>query len=211
MSIKHAEGKRSPERQRLADAIQEQAEAAKRAASLSKARERANADRFLAVRDVEAADAALKASTPSLDALVEAYVAGRELDSSAMRTAEAEFERARSRLADLEKVAGALENASVLDPNYVSVDMNWSLNQAVADVVAADPAVRRLVENFDKIRRSYRALHSTVRWLVAGDMVPADLKDMAPKASEVYFGAPDQVWLAAVERLARDPDAALPE
>ena len=195
--------KRSPERQQLAAAIRERDEAEQQAACLKQAQNRSAADLFLARRDVEAAEAALK-RPPDTDALVEAYMNGREPDRSVMRAAEAELDRARSRLADMETIAAALRDTPVYDEN-------WRVREAVRAVVSADPAVRRVVLDYDKTKKYFRVIHATARWLIQQNMVPEDLKTLAPGAGEVYFGAPDPAWLSAIERLASDADATLPE
>ena len=77
--------------------------------------------------------------------------------------------------------------------------------------MAADPAVRRVVENYDRARRSFDSIHATVRLLSATGMIPNELKALAPSPTAAFFAKPDQAWVEAIERLDSDADATLPE
>ena len=62
---------------------------------------------------------------------------------------------------------------------------------AVQPVVAADAAVRRLVKNYDRARRSSTTFHATGRLLSATGMIPNELKALRPSPTAAFFAKPD--------------------
>lgn len=200
---------RNGERQVLAQAIaqRDQAEAGEKL--VSQARLRARDDQFKANRAVEDAERALLSARETARlAMVDAYVDDDEIDGSdAVADAEAALTRAQRRQTEMKAIAEEL-GAHKDTPGH-SIP-NIKVDQAVCDVVKTHPTVRRLVEDYCTARSAFQQYEATLIWLAVLGMIPDDLKDAAPSRNATRYADPDPAWLAAVEALKRDPDAALP-
>jgi hypothetical protein len=200
---------RTPEREALAEAIALRDEASAQSATLTQARSRAASDRFAAIRDVENCERALtNARETSRSVLVDAFIAGESIDDSAVADAETALSRAQRRLADLTTIADELDAHQ--RPPGSSVPAS-RVTEAVRAVVKTHPTVRRLVQDFDTARRTFREYEATLIFLVNQRCVPEDLITAAPSASSVRYADPDPSWVAAIEALKQDPDTELPE
>jgi hypothetical protein len=206
---------RSQERQALAAAIRARNEAEARESTLTKAAERARADAFLARRAVEAAEAALnRARETARASLVDAYVGDGDSDDSRAAPsdvieAEATLAAAQRRLSDLQLVEKELSVRTGPAPGRSLPGMR--VDEAVREVVRSHPTLRRLVQDFRLAERTFRTTEATLIWLAGQKCIPADLTEAGPKAHHTRYAEPDPAWLAAVESLKRDADAALPE
>lgn len=200
---------RSSERQALAEAIRVRDEAAEDAATFVRARERAASDRFKAARAVEAAEAALNTAREAARAsLVGAYIDDEIFDDSAVTKSEAELRLAQRRLNDLQTVADGLAAHRQAPGRSVPAT---NVAAAVRNVVKAHPAVRRLASDFAIAKRAYLIYHSTLRSLNARGMIPEDLREVIPSATETFYADPDPAWTDALEALLTNPDAKLPD
>jgi hypothetical protein len=200
---------RSSEREALAEAIRIRDEAEAEDNGLKQVKARAAADRFMAARDVEAAERALaNARKASRTTLVDAYAAGEDIDDRDVADAESALTKAQRRLADLQTIADELA-AHQRSPGY-SVP-NTRVGEAARAVIKSDPAVRRLAQDFALARRTFETHQSTLRWLASLNCIPEDLRNECPKTHDTFFVPPSDAWKAAAEALTHDPDAALPE
>jgi len=201
---------RSRERELLAEAIHIRDEQAAEDEVLRQARERARADRFLANRDVEAAERALAhAREAERSSLVDAYVGGDEDDGqSAVAEAEAALARAQKRLADLRTIAAELDAHTGPAPGRSIPGMR--VDEAVRAVVRTHPTIRRLVEDWQTAERAFRMYEATLIHLGARGMLPDDLVSIAPSKNSTRYAEPDPLWISAIEALKHSADAGLP-
>ncbi len=201
---------RSKERRALAEAIAQRDEVEREAQALLRARSRARDDRVAAFGALEDAEAAL-ADAREADAreLVATYVSGEpSAEASEVPAAEAALERARRRYAEVKAIADEL-SARKDEPGRGIPALR--VTEAVKAVVRASPAVRRRAEDFRVAERAFHVYAATLSFFASRNMVPDDLKRIAPSRDATRYADPDPAWVAAIEALARDPDAVLPD
>jgi hypothetical protein len=199
---------RSPEREALLTAIQLRDAAATQTASLVEARGRASADRFLAARDVEAAERTLTAARETSRAqLVDAYMTGEDVDAHDIADAETALAKATRRLADLQTIADGLA-AHERQPGSSVPALN--VVAAVRAVIQSCPTVRRLINDYDTAKRTFQQYESTLIWLAGQHAIPDDLIRVAPSANATRYADPDPAWVNAIAALSQDADAELP-
>jgi chromosome segregation ATPase len=198
---------RTPERQSLAQAIARHDAAAKRLAAITAAHERASGAVYDLKDGVDKAIAALDEAKAGEGSYLAAIALG-EADAtlSPVKTAAANVEQANDQLGTVRRTRDALE----AEMKAVESELMWAkskLDDAVRDVVRADPAIRKLAGDHAAADRHYNDLHRAME--TVQNFLPDDLKfwhgtgrwpDLAAAAT----------WSAAITALAGDADAPLP-
>jgi chromosome segregation ATPase len=198
---------RTPERQSLALAIARHDATAKRLAAITAAHERASGAVYDLKDGVDKAIAALDEAKAGEGSYLAAIALG-EADAtlSSVKTAAANVEQANDQLGTVCRTRDALE----AEMKAVESELMWAkskLDDAVRDVVRADPAIRKLAGDHAAADRHYNDLHRAME--TVQNFLPDDLKfwhgtgrwpDLAAAAT----------WSAAITALASDADAALP-
>jgi hypothetical protein len=209
-TAEHEETTRSPERERLSQAIEALRESERETQAIARARQRAQADRIRTLGEIsdlkEALDAAQEKERV---ALTTAYIEGGDdaCGDDEIAAAEAALARAERRLADIRRVEVELA-ANERQPG-------WSLpggevDRAVRDVIKSAPVVRRLIEDYRTARAAFFTYEATLMMLAGRGCVPDDPRDAVPRGDGVRFAEPDPVWTRAIEALRRDADEPLP-
>jgi hypothetical protein len=209
---------RSPERQRLADAIERHAEATTQAERVAQVQRRMH-DEFFSRRlpDQQAAEEALaEAREREPRRLVDA-VLGVTADPTLATVAEAE-----AALAVAQQAVGDARRASpLLDEEARRAEFDVSeaarrLGQAFDEVVRSDESrsaqlgeLNRLIDRALDVARGLRTGGLTALGGRKHGLVLRIEEEPAPLGTAVLF-KPDPAWLSALAALRRDPDAALP-
>jgi hypothetical protein len=207
---------RSPERQALAQAIAARDAADQRESTLTRAAERAKADRFLATRDVEEAERSLnRAREAAREVLVDTYAFMGGDEGNDSRAAPGDVIEAGRTLAAAQRRASDLamveqELAARTGPAPGRSLPAIEVDKRVRAVVRSAPITRRLVEDFRTAERTFQQYQATLIFLAGLNCIPDDLVGSAPKAHHTRYAEPNPVWKAAIESLKRDPDAELP-
>lgn len=203
----HEPPPRSPERQKLAAAIERHAAAERQIAALRDARERAF-DRFRELNAAaEKAREALEQAIADEGRHLAAELMGEADDAPlTVRDATLALDSATAALDRLRRTREALEEQE----KEAAKELEFAalpLRERVRDVVRADPAVRKLAAELTAARDRYRDLLRAADWL--GDMLPDDLQ--ACRNVNAPADLPTlPLWQAAVKALETDPDAVLP-
>jgi hypothetical protein len=191
-----------PERARLAAVIERHREAAGQLARIEQAIIKIADGRVNDRIALGRAHEALKIATAGRSEILISAALGEEppdlvspAEAKAMLvSAEANLDTSRDTLTLLEDEANRARSALWL--------IETTLKTSIADVVAADPKLAALRDEFERCRRHMSALLGAMR----GAGYPASLIGWHPAAFE-----PDPVWVSAIERLRTDPDAKLPD
>jgi chromosome segregation ATPase len=198
---------RSPEREQLAEAIARRDTATKQLVRIAAAHERVSNTIYDLKDSVDKAIATLDEEKAGEGSYLAAVALG-EADAalSPVKAAAAVVEEANDQLGTARRTRDALE----AEMKAVESELMWAkskLDDAVRDVVRADPAIRKLAADHAAANRHYNDLHramETVQYFL-----PDDLKfwhgtgrwpDLAAAAT----------WSAAITALASDADAPLP-
>jgi chromosome segregation ATPase len=198
---------RSPEREQLAEAIARRDTATKQLVRIAAAHERASETVYDLKDSVDKAIATLDEAKAGEGSYLAAVALG-EADAtlSPVKAAAAAVEEANDQLGTARRTRDALE----AEMKAVESELMWAkskLDDAVRDVVRADPAIRKLAADFSSANRHYNDLHRAME--TVQNFLPDDLKywhgtgrwpDLAAAAT----------WSAAITALASDADARLP-
>jgi chromosome segregation ATPase len=198
---------RTPEREALAEAIARRDTATKQLARIQAAHERASNTIYDLKDSVDKAIATLDEAKAGEGSYLAAVALGdADAALSPVKAAAAAVEEANDQLGTARRTRDALE----AEMKAVESELMWTkskLDDAVRDVVRADPAIRKLAGDHAAADRHYNDLHRAMETMQR--YLPDDLK--------FWHGTgrwPDltgaATWSAAITALASDAGAPLP-
>jgi hypothetical protein len=216
-ALQRGEPPRSPERQRLAEAIDRLAAATTRAERVAEAGRRASRELFDEALPAEsaAAEALAEARQRRPQAIVDRLLGAVPSGAPTLTEAEAALRRAEERVAETREARSLLEVEASRASDALHAEQR-NLGNAVAAVVEADPARDAALIEFKMVAN--RALRLAMALKTAG----LELRDVdghglrlgvadvpTPLGSSSAF-RPDSAWQSALAALRKDPDAPLP-
>ena len=202
---------RSPEREELRRAIERHAAAAKRRAQIADAQERgetASADAFAAVKHAKTNLEEAKASEGRH--LVDIALGKTDAGESPVQTATAALQNAEATLASAKRIAEALAaEGEAAEKEFAAASSR--LNDAAGAAAKADPAMQRLLADYQTARATYVDLCRVMTSLSRLGCAPLD--SWGGSVDDIMRPDPiiAQSWQAAVAALRTDADAELPQ
>ena len=198
---------RSPVRQALADAIAKRDAAKTMVDRIIKAQGMAHEARFAAFQAAERARKALAEAQANASRNLVAKALGEPIAGMDVTEAKRTVEVAEEAYQEARRLQDALE-IKIGEARSELAFAEMRLDNAVLDALHVDEALERFVAKFQALSQEYAKALATAKMLL--NTMPKHLATATGNAMQVE-AQPDGAWLAALEAVKRDADAALPQ
>jgi hypothetical protein len=199
---------RSPERQRLADAIYRLQQAKAGLTELQAAEQRHFEERIAASAALDAAAATLEKLQADEEQIALAEFMGDGTEAEKLRAAHRAVEAAQSRCEQADRVGAVLRSRLRAAEERVAV-CEGSLRAAKLAAISSDPAILDLLRRWQDARRVLLGLRPIMQ-LCNPYFAHGTVWDAAEPFLADIPGAELSQWQAAIKALESDPDAMLP-
>jgi hypothetical protein len=207
LKLAEAPPPRTPERQRLAEAIEAHAAAVKQVQHVQERHEHAEQVVFRASDKLEAAQrASEKAKASESERIASAALGEADTDLMSVTDAELAVAQATNDLTVSRRIRDALQERLAREKAEVT-RAKEAIERAVAAAAKSDPPAVALVLEQERVNRRLAELHHIFSFLGRSDASPVSNYGFWPNAASAAVVDP---WRAALEALRTDPDAPLP-